>query len=198
MKRIGSVAALALLAAASAYAQTQYEPAIPRGVQDSAVQPSRELVQPAPAAQVVEPTVPRLVMNRARGGSDADARQCLQLASNRQIHRCAERYRSQARRASVTRTRAAKPAEAITPAARARAADLGKPDMSKAADAAKPIDTAKAQTPPATRSVIAEKPTAAPNPAAPEKATEKTIDRPPKWTDSAKDVMKSRGERLPQ
>ena len=201
MKRITSMAAIALLSAASAYAQTQFEPAIPRGIPDTAVQPSRELAQPAPAApapQVVEPVVPRLVMNRARGRTDADARQCLQLATNRQIHRCAERYLPRAARKGVRRTKAARSAQAIAPSARAKAADLGKPDMSKAADPAKPVDlkAGAASTPPATKSVIAEKPSATPKPAAPEKGAEKTAERPPKWTDGAKALVKKQGDRL--
>jgi hypothetical protein len=198
MKRIGSIAAIALLAAASAYAQTQYEPAIPRGIPDSSVQPSRELSQPssaAPAAQVVEPVVPQLVMDPKRGHSDADARQCLQFASNTQIHRCAERYRAHAaRRASVTRTKAAKPAEAIAPSARAKAADLGKPDLSKAAEPAKPVDMKAA--PATAKSAPIERPAATAKAAPSATPIEKSA--PPKWTDSAKDTMKSRGDRLPQ
>ncbi|MDB5865609.1 MAG: hypothetical protein JWO70_3415, partial [Betaproteobacteria bacterium] len=48
MKRIGLIAAIGVFAAASAYAQMQIEPAVPRGLQDSSVQPSRELAQPGP------------------------------------------------------------------------------------------------------------------------------------------------------
>ena len=202
MKRPGSIAAFAFLAATTAYAQTQYEPAVPRGIPDSsAVQPSRELAQPAPAAaQVVEPVVPKLVMDRPRVGTDADARQCLQLASNQQIHRCAQRYLpAGARRGRVTRTKAAKPEAAIAAPSRSRAADLSKPDLSKAAEPAKAVDMTKAAPAPApTPSAAIQKPAAGPQPAAPAPVAEKSADRPPKWTDSAKDVMKSRGDRLPQ
>jgi hypothetical protein len=202
MKRIGSIAAVALLAAASAYAQTQYEPAVPRAIPDSSGPQSRELVQPtqtAPAGQVVEPVVPRLVMDRTRGHNDTDVRRCLQFASNKQIHRCAERYRPHASHASVTRTKAAKASEAVAPAARAKAADLGKPDLSKAASPGKTAGTAKpAIAPPSTTAAAVQKPAATPAPAAPEKPAAKTADRPPKWTDSAKGVMKSRGEHLPE
>jgi hypothetical protein len=200
MKRIASIAAIGVFAAASAYAQMQIEPAVPKGLQDSTVQPAREL--PPTGAQVVDPVVPQLVMDRVRGHSDADARRCLQFTSNVQIHRCAERYRSHARRASVTRTKAAgKPAQTISPAARAKAADLGKPDMSKAANPAKPVDMTKAAPAPApapaAKSAAAEKPSTAPKSAAPEKPAEQTAQRPPKWTDNAKDTMKSRGAHLP-
>jgi hypothetical protein len=198
MKRIASIAAIGVFAAASAYAQMQIEPAVPKGLQDSTVQPAREL--PPTGAQVVDPVVPQLVMDRVRGHSDADARRCLHFTSNVQIHRCAERYRSHARRASVTRTKAAgKPADAISPAARGKAADVGKPDMSKAANPAKPVDMTKAAPAPApaAKSAAAEKPSTAPKSAAPEKPAEQTAQRPPKWTDNAKDTMKSRGAHLP-
>jgi hypothetical protein len=191
MKRIGLIAAIGVFAAASAYAQMQIEPAVPKGLQDSSVQPAREL--PAAGAQVVEPAVPQLVMDRARGHSDADARRCLQFTSNVQIHRCAERYRSHARRASVTRTKASKPADAISPASRSKAADLAKPDMSKAADPAKPVDMSKAAPAQAAKSAAAGKPSTA----APVKPAEQTAQRPPKWTDNAKDTMKARGAHLP-
>jgi hypothetical protein len=200
MKRFALMfAAIGVLAAGSAYAQMQIEPAVPRGLQDSNVQPAREL--PPAGAQVVDPAVPQLVMDRARGHSDADARRCLQFTSNVQIHRCAERYRSHARRASVTKTKAGKPAEAISPASRGKAADLGKPDMSKAANPAKPVDMTKAgpaaAPAPAAKSAAVEKPSTAPKAAAPEKPAEQTAQRPPKWTDNAKDTMKSRGAHLP-
>jgi hypothetical protein len=199
MKRFALIAAIGVLAAASAYAQMQIEPAVPRGLQDSNVQPAREL--PPAAAQVIDPAIPQLAMDRARGHSDADARRCLQFTSNVQIHRCAERYRSHARRASVTKTKAGKPAEAISPASRGKAADLGKPDMSKAANPAKPVEMTKAAPAaapaPAAKSAAAEKPSTAPKAAAPEKPAEQTAQRPPKWTDNAKDTMKARGAHLP-
>ena len=210
MKRIQSIAAVALLAAASAYAQT-YEPA-PRGIPDSFGPPVRELAPPAAVAAPVEPmgpTVtitrpadttppPQLVMNVARHQRDADARRCLQNASNKQIHRCAERYRPHG---AVTRTKAAKTtAEAAAPAPKSKlAADIGKADLSKAAPPAKPVDTTAkpAAAPPPTTAAVIQKPAATPAPAAPQKAEAKS-DRPPKWTDSAKGVMKSRGDHLPE
>jgi hypothetical protein len=195
MKRIGLIAAIGVFAAASAYAQMQIEPAVPRGLQDSSVQPSRELAQPGP--QVVDPAAPQLVMNRARGYSDADARRCLQFTSNVQIHRCAERYRPHTRGASVTKTKAGKPAEKVSTSARAKAVDLGKPDMSKAAEPAKPVDMTKAAPAPAATSAAA-KPSTSPQAAAPAKPAEQTGQRPPKWTDTAKGTMKSRGDHLPE
>jgi hypothetical protein len=211
MKRIQSIAAVALLAAAPAYAQT-YE-ATPRGLPDSFMPHARELTQPAPfvtgpaapptTVTITKPPVdrpppPQLVMNVKRHQKDADARRCLQASSNKQIHRCAERYRPHG--ASVTRTKAAK----TTPAAAAPkskvAADIGKADLSKAGAPAKPADTtarpAPATAPPPTTASVIQKPTATPVPAAPQKAETKS-DRPPKWTDTAKGVMKSQGNHLP-
>lgn len=182
MNRIGLIAVIAALAAASALAQPQtFEPAVPKGLPESRVEPSGELRPPAP---------PQLVMNRARGNSDADARQCLQLTSNKQIHRCAERYRSHASRAGVTKAKIAKSADPIRAADRARSVDLAKPDMSKAADPAKtvagrPVDMAKPATTPAAKSADAGKSAPAASPPA-----------PPKWTDTAKGIVKSQGDRL--
>ena len=205
MKCLYAIAAAALLTATAGYAQT-YEPAVPRGFSDSGAPQSRELMQPAPApapvttttttVQTVDPAVPQLVMDRRRGKSDADARNCLQLSSNRQIHRCAERYLPpEARAARVTRTRAARPAE-VTSAVRAKPSDIAKPDLSKAASPAKPTETAKV-APPAAPPTAAEKPSATPKPAAPEKTAEKSGEKG-KWTDGAKVLIKKQGERLPE
>ena len=104
MKRIGWIAVWAALAAAPAHAQRQFEPAVPKGIPSSSVEPSGVLSHPdpaapafAPAPRVVEPVVPHapraphLVMS-PRHRSDAEVRQCLRFASNRQIARCAEPY----------------------------------------------------------------------------------------------------------
>ena len=179
MKRNGLIAVFAAIAAASAYAQQVYEPAVPRGVPETRVEPSGELGQPAQA--------PQLVMNM-RHQHDADARRCLQLASNRQIHRCAERYRPHASHASVVRTTAK--ADSMPASARARTSDLAKPDMSKAAEPAKPVDMAK----PAAQATA--------QPASPPKTADVVKSSPadksaaPKWTDTAKGIMKKQGERL--
>ena len=195
MKRLIHFAA-ALFAATAAYAQT-YEPAVPRGLTDGGAPQSRELAQPAPApaapgVQTVDPVIPKLVMDSRRGTSDADARNCLHLASNRQIHRCAERYRPRASRPGVTRTRAAKPAEAAA-ASRARAAEIAKPDLSKAAPAAKPVETARA-VPPVAPPPVVEKP--GPKAALPEKTADKSAEKG-KWTDGAKALLHKQGDRLP-
>ena len=48
---------------------------------------------PAPAA-TAQSDQPRPVSpHRARGGGGADARHCLKLNTNMEVHRCAERYR---------------------------------------------------------------------------------------------------------
>jgi hypothetical protein len=81
MKR---VALIGVMAAAATWAQAQtYEPAVPAGIPDV-------------RAPVGEPLPPQLVMTHAAG--DIDARPCLQLSANAQIHRCAERYRAKANR----------------------------------------------------------------------------------------------------
>ena len=198
------IAAYALLATAPVCAQTQYEPAMPRGITDSAVPQSRELSAPpsaagaAPAPQVVEPRVPRLVTTNDRHVKDADARRCLQFTSNRDIHRCANRYLPREARAKLTRTKAAakttaEPAAAAAPRSKA-AADIGKADLSKAAPAAKPVETAKIVPSP---SPAAEKPSATPKAAPPQQAAAPSGEKPPKWTDGAKAVVKKQGERLP-
>lgn len=181
MNRIGLIAVVAALAAASAFAQQTFEPAVPKGIPDSRVEPSGELKPPA----APQPAAPQLVMNRARAQSDADARQCLQLASNKQIHRCAERYLPREARARITKAKVAKSADPIRAADRAKSVDLGKPDMSRAADPAKPVDMAKpAATPPA-KSADAGK-----------SAPASSASAQPKWTDTAKGIVKSQGDRL--
>ena len=159
MNRISLIAALAVFAAASAHAQVQrIDPAVPSALPDSRVEPARELGSTAPRElgtiaprEVGSIAPPELVMDRRRGGSDADARHCLELPTNRQVHRCAERYRSRAARA---RTMAKAPKAAPAPA---KTAELVKPpidapkpggaprpsDVAKAADLVKPMDVTK-------------------------------------------------------
>lgn len=206
MKRIGLIVAIATLAAATVHAAQQVEPAIPKGFSDSRVVPAGELPQaPAPQSvqpvvpQVVEPAVPRmvdvatpetgrgvprLVMDARRGRRDADARGCLRFTSNIQVHRCAERYRP--RHAGVAKT-VAKPSEVtIRREERARAADLAKPDMSKAAEPAKPVETTKPAPPVAAAPKAAEPAKPAASSSTPEK---------PKWTDSAKGLFTKGAQR---
>ena len=200
------IAAYALLATAPVCAQTQYEPAMPRGITDSATPQSRELAAPAapasaaaPAPQVVEPRVPRLVTTTDRHRKDADARRCLQFTSNRDIHRCANRYLPREARARLTRTKAAKttaePAAASAPRSKA-AADIGKADLSKAAPAGKPVETAKIVPSPSS-ATAGEKPSATPRAAPPQQAAAPSGEKPPKWTDGAKALVKKQGDRLP-
>jgi hypothetical protein len=126
MNRIGLVV-LAMLFSASTYAQQidAVDPEMANG-------PSQDKIEPAPA---VEPTVPQLVMDRARGHNDADARQCLQLTTNTHIHRCAEKYRShsgQVMKASQTKATAAGNAPETAKAGEA----LSVADIAKGAPAA--------------------------------------------------------------
>jgi hypothetical protein len=115
MKKNIWVAACAALTLTSAYAQQQaYEPVVPRSLPESRVEPSGTLAPPVPTPQlppvtVIEPPIPQLAMNVRRHQRDADARHCLRFASNREIHRCAERYRSHASRTRVTKAALKKP-----------------------------------------------------------------------------------------
>lgn len=151
MKRIAHIvtlAALAGLCSSSAYAQVQrYDPAIPQGApQQSSVQPAGELASPAPSA-----VPPRLIQNRPRAQSDADARHCLDRASNKAVHRCSLPYRSRVtkRRAAIrTKAKAKAPAEQALKIEPSKPA-LMKPgaprpgDAAKAAELVKPMDVTK-------------------------------------------------------
>lgn len=152
MDRIGLVAKLvgltaaAVLTAASAYAQPRYDPAIPGGASEQRVEPSAEITRSAPG-----PIPPRLVQNERRAQRDADARNCLTMSTNKDVHRCSLRYRSQASRAAVVKAsakRAAAPPSAASVDI-ARPADIATPgparpaDAAKAADLVKPMDVTK-------------------------------------------------------
>lgn len=147
MNRIGLFAVLAALTATAAYAQQRYDPATPRGLTDQRVEPSRE-ISPTPAA----PRPPRLIQNARRAQRDADARHCLDMGSNKGIHRCSLKYRSRASRAARVKKASAKP-PAAPAAAKAEItrprSDVMKPgaprpgDAAKAADLVKPMDVTK-------------------------------------------------------
>lgn len=162
MIRIGLVAAIAVLSAASANAQMQrVDPAMPSPLPESKVEPSGQLAETVP---------PRLIQNEQRSQSDADARHCLDLATNAQVHRCAHPYLSRTARAKVAK--AARPAK---PAAAAKAVESAKPaglpktpgstvkpaDAAKAADLVKPIDVTKPPRAPKTTETPAKKAEAA-------------------------------------
>ena len=177
MKRIGHVvtfAALAVLGTASVSAQQpqRYDPAIPRGVEQQRVEPAGELARPEPAAKP-----PRLVQNRARAQRDADARHCLDRASNKGVHRCSLPYLPRAaRRAAAVKTKAQAPAEKPPRIETAKPADIVKPgaprpgDAAKAAELVKPMDvTRSGAAPGAAKAPASAPPTAAPTPAAPSK-----------------------------
>ncbi len=148
--RFSTLAALALVAAAPVYGQGRtYEPVIPRGIPDQRVEPAGELAQPAISA----PVPPRLVQNRAKAQNDADARHCLTATSNRDIHRCAQRYLPASAGAATVRRASAK-APALKAAAQpaveiSRSTEIvksGPPrpgDAAKAAEIVKPMDVTK-------------------------------------------------------
>jgi len=143
MIRIGVIAALAAMSAASVCAQVQtIEPAVPRALPEQRVEPAGEIPAPVTAP-------PRLVMNAERARRDADARHCLTLAANRDVHRCAERYRSRASRASAVRASAKRTAIAPKRVEIPRPADTIKPgpprpdDAAKAAELVRPMDVTR-------------------------------------------------------
>ena len=168
MKRIGLIAMLAALTATSAYAQPRSDPAVPRGMTDQRVEPSGQLA-PAPAT----PRPPRLIQNQRRSQRDADARHCLDRATNKGIHRCSLPYRSHASRAAGVKRASAKPPAA----APAPSIEISKPsgdmkpgaprpgDAAKAADLVKPMDVTKPGAVP--KPVESAKAPAAAKPAAP-------------------------------
>ena len=186
MNRIGLFAMLAALTVTSAYAQKSFDPAIPRGITDQRVEPSREL-SPAPAA----PVPPRLIQNQLRAQRDADARHCLDMGNNKGIHRCSLTYRSRASRAASVKKASVKPPAAAAkaevtkaptdvvkpgaprPGDAAKAADLVKPiDVTKPAAVPKPVESAKAPEPGKTASPVKPAVPGAPPPP-PAKAPEK-------------------------
>ena len=148
MKRIASILAFAAATSTAAYAQQTYEPTVPRGLSESRVEPSGTLAAPvqpqASSAVVVDPAVPQLAMNVRRHQRDADARRCLQLATNVQIHRCAERYRSHASRAQVSKAALKKTTAPATASAVVQEKVIV---QSKTAEPPKPVETAKVIAP---------------------------------------------------
>jgi hypothetical protein len=148
--RLSTLAALAVLAAAPVYGQGRtYEPVVPQGISEQRVEPAGELAQPSRTASVP----PRLVQNRTRAQSDADARHCLTASSNKDIHRCAQRYLPASARAATVRRASVKapaPKAAARPAVEiSRSTEIVKPgpprpgDAAKAAEIVKPMDVTK-------------------------------------------------------
>jgi hypothetical protein len=133
MRRTGTIvawAAFAALSAGAASAQQSYEPMIPRGVPEQRVEPFAELAPPSPRP-------PRLVQNEQRTQRDSDARHCLTLATNKEVHRCSLRYRNREARAAAVK------ASAKSSSAKPLAAAPAK------AEPAKPVAPPPAATPPA-------------------------------------------------
>ena len=151
MNRIGLIAASALVFATAASAQQiqWVDPAVPKG--------TLEQRSEQPSGKPADPAIPQLVQDPTRGHKDADARQCLQLATNQQVHRCAEKYRSRASRAGVVKTAQSKE---TTKAADVAAATT-KPADTKPAATPKPAASAKAESMPP-KSKAPEAPKAAP------------------------------------
>ncbi len=143
------IAALAVVACVPllARAATIADPVVPKGLSDT------PMSAPTPLAESAPP--PRPMKNEIAASHDADARQCLNLPTNRQIMACAERYRSHVHRTSAKVAKAApsdKPKEEVV-----KAADTAKP-----APAAKAPDTSKAAASTAPAATTAKPPAAAP------------------------------------
>jgi hypothetical protein len=85
MTRIGLLAAL-VAAAAAGHAQPQRpDTAVPSPATETRVEP---------AGALKDAVEPRLDQSPSRPRSDVDARHCLDLATNAQVHRCAEPFRT--------------------------------------------------------------------------------------------------------
>jgi len=201
MNRIGPVvtaAALAVACAQMAYAQRVVEPAVPRALQSGESVPGRQLDAPPPAGGMSAPapagggiaaSPPQLQQNVRRHARDADARHCLQRATNKDVHRCAQpflhggaRVTKAAAKKETSKRSGKAPAEKPAPVVaeppkppEAMKPSTAKPeDKAKAAEIVKPMDVTK---PSATGTAPAPKPDAkAPAPAAgaPAKAAEPT------------------------
>jgi hypothetical protein len=124
MNRIG-LAVLAMLFTASIYAQ-QIDAVDPEAASATA----QDKVEPTPAPDAA---VPQLVMDRARGHNDADARECLQFTTNGKIHHCAEKYRTHVMKTSQTK---AIGTSSNPPEAAKRGEALSVADIAKGAPAA--------------------------------------------------------------
>jgi hypothetical protein len=96
MIRIGLFAALAA-AVVTAHAQPQRT--------DTAVANPAVETRVEPSSALPERSAPRLDQASARPRSDADVRHCLELATNSQVHRCAEPFRN---RSAQARAKSAK------------------------------------------------------------------------------------------
>jgi hypothetical protein len=84
MIRIGLLTVLAAVCV-TAFAQPQRpDTAVPSPAMETRVEPTGELKTAVP---------PRLEQAASRPRSDTDARHCLDLATNAEVHRCAEPFR---------------------------------------------------------------------------------------------------------
>lgn len=95
MKRIGIVVALAVLSFPPVPGRTQVEKPAP--AKPAAAKPEAKAEKPV-APPKAEAKTEKLAAKPAptkRGAprADADARHCLQLPTNREIHACAQKYR---------------------------------------------------------------------------------------------------------
>jgi hypothetical protein len=98
MKRAGLCAAVVAAVTGAAYAQSQgFEPAVPTPLTETRVEPPTKLEETAPA---------RPPPNESRARLDTDARHCLDLSTNADVHRCAEPYRTRIAKQQSTRARA--------------------------------------------------------------------------------------------
>ena len=165
--KLPRIAALAVITLAPllAAAATIIEPTVP-GSTPQSTPPGGA----APAPTVEAPPPPRPPQNEMRAARDADARQCLTLATNRQVHACAERYRNRAARVRAAKT--TKPAVAG--------------EMVKAAESSKAPAKPAAGAPP--DAIVLKPPGMKPPPEPPKPAADpsKGAVQPPKTSDVVK------------
>ena len=137
MKKTSLIAALILMWSGAAYAQeaaaTDSEAVASETTNAQPVSEPANTQTAEPAnTQTTTPPMRKLVMESKRGNYDADARECLQLTANDQIHRCAEKYRTHFVKAAKTST-----------AEKTKQADALKLEASKSLEVAK-TDVARA------------------------------------------------------
>ena len=93
MKRIGLTAALALLFSLPVAGLAQDNKPAAAKPQAAAVQPATKPAEAKPQTVAVQTATKPASDGPKRSRANEDARSCLELATNLEIHKCAEKYR---------------------------------------------------------------------------------------------------------
>ena len=93
MKRIGLSAALALLFSLPVAGLAQGNKPAAAKPQTAAVQPAAKPAEAEPQTVAVQTATKPASDGPKRSRANEDARSCLELATNLEIHKCAEKYR---------------------------------------------------------------------------------------------------------